>query len=220
VSDTTISVRGEHEARVPPERATAWLTVRGDGQDRAAVVAAVGAGATEVGATIVEQLDATAGPVVWWATDRISVWTEQPVDDRGRRLPAVHRATATVRARFSDFDALAGWLERVAEREDVEVVSLGWELTESTRTSVTAEVRSRAVRDAVDKATVFAHSIGKSTVTAVALADPGMLGDAVPTGPGPMFARASDTMSHGGGLTFVPEEIVVRAEVDARFLAS
>jgi uncharacterized protein len=218
VSDTTISVRGEHEQRVAPERATVWLTVRADGPERSEVVAAAGAVATEVGATIVENLDQTDGPVVWWASDRISVWTEQPVDERGRRLPPIHRATVSVRARFSDFDVLAGWLEQIAERDEVEVTSLTWELTEGTRTSVTAEVRSRAVRDAVDKATVFAHSIGRSSVTAVALADPGMLGDAVPSGPPPMFARAASAPS-GGAFGFVPEDIVVRAEVDARFLA-
>ena len=129
-------------------------------------------------------------------------------------------------AKFSDFDALARWVESAAGIDAVTVSSIAWNLTDTTRTSATVEVRSRAVKDAVAKATVFAQSIGLGSVTAVALADPGMLGD--PSGSGgamrPVFARSamSSTMVGSSGvpeLALKPEEISVASIVDARFIA-
>jgi hypothetical protein len=66
-------------------------------------------------------------------------------------------------------------------------------------------------------------------VRAIALADPGMLGD--PSGgggmqPSPVFAKAamrSQAFEGGGGapqLALKPEEIAVASVVDARFIAS
>ena len=71
------------------------------------------------------------------------------------------------------------------------------------------------------KASVYAQSIGLGSVTAVALADPGMLGDQVRGGgtPEASFMRAK---SVGGGepsLSLKPEDIEVSAVVDARFVA-
>jgi uncharacterized protein YggE len=67
----------------------------------------------------------------------------------------------------------------VSSVDSVTVGSIDWALTEARTTGVTAEVRSRAVKDAVAKASVYAQSIGLGSVTAVAIADPGMLGDQV-----------------------------------------
>ena len=44
MSDVVITVRGEHEARIAPERAIAHLTVRAEGHERGVVVERMGAG--------------------------------------------------------------------------------------------------------------------------------------------------------------------------------
>ena len=38
MSEVTVTVRGEHEARIAPERATIRVSVRAEGAERAAVV--------------------------------------------------------------------------------------------------------------------------------------------------------------------------------------
>ena len=85
------------------------------------------------------------------------------------------------------------------------------------------EVRSRAVKDAADKARVFAQAIGLGQVNAVAIADPGMLGvSGSGPAPSPKIMRAAAMYDGGGdaGLDFTPEDIEVSASVDARFEAS
>jgi uncharacterized protein YggE len=148
-----------------------------------------------------------------------------PWNSDGKQLPPVFHAAIDFTAKFKDFEALARWVESAAGIDAVTIGSIQWDLTDSTRTSATSEVRSRAVKDAVAKATVFANSIGLGRVTAIALADPGMLGD--PAGSGtssPVFARVAMKSSFDGGgaspLALKPEEIAVTSAVDARFLAT
>jgi hypothetical protein len=71
---------------------------------------------------------------------------------------------------------------------------------------------------------VYAQSIGLGSVTAVAIADPGMLGDQVRGGGAPeaSFMRAKSVGAGGSepSLSLKPEDIEVSAVVDARFVAS
>jgi uncharacterized protein YggE len=127
-------------------------------------------------------------------------------------------------AKFSDFDALGPWLEAAAAIDGAVFSGVSWDLTAATRTAFTARVRSQSVADAVSKATVFANSVGLNTVTAIALADPGMLGDS--SGSGSVEAsgymmKADMIMSDSSpdGLTFKPEETEISSVVDARFTA-
>jgi uncharacterized protein YggE len=110
----------------------------------------------------------------------------------------------------------------VSSVDSVTVGSIDWALTEARTTGVTAEVRSRAVKDAVAKASVYAQSIGLGSVTAVAIADPGMLGDQVRGGGAPeaSFMRAKSVGGSEPSLSLKPEDIEVSAVVDARFVAS
>ncbi|HRN29798.1 MAG TPA: SIMPL domain-containing protein, partial [Terrimesophilobacter sp.] len=89
------------------------------------------------------------------------------------------------------------------------------------------EARTVAVGNAVAKATSYANAVGLSTVRAVAIADPGMLGDQVgASGGGIEFAasapRMMKAMDAGGGpeLNLKPQQIEVAVIVDARFVAS
>jgi len=177
-----ISVQGSHTARFPAERASVFVTVSIDGPVRDEVVAAATAAAEAVRATI-EPLH-QPGPITSWSADSLRVWSQRPWSQTGEQLDPVHSAALDLTATFSDFSELSGWIERVVTIEHVAIGSIQWSLTDATVTTVTAEVRSRAVKDAVSKASVYAQSIGLGSVTATAIADPGMLGDSAPPQPG------------------------------------
>ncbi|MDF1479647.1 SIMPL domain-containing protein [Leifsonia sp. H3M29-4] len=226
MADTTITVQGEYSAWYPAERATVHVSVSTDGPKRDAVFERAVASAAVIRESVEALFDKSAGPVTWWASQSVRVWPERPWNNEGKQLPIVFHAAVDFTVKFKDFEALARWVETVSGIDGAVVGSVSWELTEATRTSATAEVRSRAVKDAVAKATVFANAIGLRGVTAVAIADPGMLGDG--SSGGPMPAPAMDRMmaarGFGGGaapqLELKPDEIAVASVVDARFVAS
>ncbi|MBB5633922.1 hypothetical protein BKA04_002145 [Cryobacterium mesophilum] len=226
MTETTITVQGQHSAFHPAERATVHIAIHFDGPSREPVFAAVNAAAEDVRGRVTALHDGKKGPVTWWSSDSVQVWGDRPWNQEGKQLPVVFHARIGFSAKFSDFDALARFLEDLAARDGVTIGSIEWALTEARKTSVTTEVRSRAVRDAVDKATVYAQSIGLGSVRAVAIADPGMLGDQVgASGGGMQFAsssRAFKAMDAGGSpeLSLKPEDIEIAAVVDARFVAS
>lgn len=220
---TVITVQGSFTAWYPAERATVKLAVAFDGPRRTDVLEA----ATRHLQTVVESVKAlhnpSAGPVTWYSSDRIRVWAHRPWNKDGKQLPPVHNAAINVTVKFKDFDVLAEWIARTAELPGVRVNGIDWALTEARRTSVTAEVRSRAVKDAADKARVFAQAIGLSQVRAIAIADPGMLGvEGRGSIEAPTMMRAAAAGGGGGAaeLNFTPEDIEVSASVDARFEAS
>lgn len=222
---TVITVQGQFTAWFPAERATVRLTVSFDGAKRDAVLASATRTAQEVTDTVKALHHPDAGPVTWHSSDRVRVWAERPWNADGKQLSPVHHAALGITVKFSDFDALGDWLADVAVRPGVQVNGIEWALTDAKRTSVTTEVRSRAVKDAVDKARVFAQAIGLGTVTAVAIADPGMLGVSGSAQPSPapvMMRAAAMKLADAGGATldFTPEDIEVSASVDARFEAS
>lgn len=226
MADTIITVQGEHSAWYPAERATVHLSIQVDGPHRDAVFASAVSASDAVRGSIEALYDKAKGPVTWWTADSVRVWSDRPWNNEGKQLPLVFHAALDISVKFSDFDALSRWVEAMASIEFVSIGSIGWDLTDATRTSVTTETRSRAVKDAVAKATIYAQSIGLATVTAIALADPGMLGD--PSAGGgtqvPMTRTAMKMQAFDGGgaptLALKPEEIAVASVVDARFVAS
>jgi uncharacterized protein YggE len=223
MSKTVISVQGNSSIKHAPERATVTVAVSHDGPTRDKVFAET-AQVSEKITTALTGLHDPAGPVVTWSSDRVSVWSDRPWNNEGAQLPPVFHASIGIRATFSDFDALARWVEAVATTSGVTVRSIDWELLDATRDALLAEVRTKAVQDAASKALVYARAAGLSAVTAIAIADPGLLGspDGPPIGPGAGAPRmfATKAMSDTGSLTFTPQELEVAARVDARFAAS
>ncbi len=226
MADTIITVQGEYSAWYPAERATVRASIQVDGPKRDTVFASAVSASDAVRATVEALFDKQTGPVTWWTSDSVRVWSDRPWNNEGKQLPLVFHSAVDFSVKFLDFDALSRWVETIAAIEFVSIGSIGWDLTDATRTSVTTEVRSRAVKDAVAKATVYAQSIGLGSVTAIALADPGMLGDPSAGGgaPAPMMRSAAMKMQafDGGGaptLALKPEEIAVASVVDARFIA-
>jgi len=220
MTDTVITVRGEFSAWYPAERATVVASIQMDGAARDEVFSRATAAADEVRESIELLHNSSNGPVTWWSSDSVRVWSERPWSNEGTQLDLVYSAAIGYRVKFSDFAALALWVETVSAIEGGTVSSVSWDLTEATRNAAITEVRSRSVKDAVTKASVFAQSIGLGSVTAVALADPGMLGEQG-SSPSPIAeARMMKAMNDSGGsLQLKPEEIEVASVVDARFLA-
>jgi uncharacterized protein YggE len=220
MNETVITVRGEFSDRFAAERATVQVDVAFDGPERGAVFDSASQAAETVRSTIAALHDPDAGPVTHWSADTVRVWSERPWNAEGAQLPLVFHSRLGLSARFSDFDILTRWIEDVLAVDGVQLTGIDWTLTASRTTTVTAEVRSRAVKDAVAKASIYAQSIGLGTVRAIALADPGMLGERGSSPEALHSTRAAMMKSGGTELSLKPESIEIAAVVDARFLAS
>ena len=222
MTDTIITVRGRFSSFSPPERATVRLSVGFEGEDRESVFSETMAVASRVRALVSALHSPTEGPITWWSSENIQVWSSRPWNQDGDQLPSVFHSRVAFSVKFSDFAAMAAWIERVAALDGLTVGDISWALTEARKTAVIAEVRSRAVKDAVAKASVYAQSIGLGSVRALALADPGMLGDRVGASDDGGIDPTPQIMLSGAAqeLSLTPEDIQVDAVVDARFVAS
>ena len=222
---STITVQGSHIAWFDAERATVHVTAAFDGPKRDDVFARATSTAAEVTAVITPLFDAAAGPVTWWSSDRVNVWSERPWNNEGKRLPLVYHAVIGVQAKFDDFDALSRVVEQLAVMDGVNLGGIEWDLTDERRDAVTDQVRTAAVADAIRKAGTYATAAGLATPSVVAVADPGMLGDGSNGGGAPApyerMAFKAQAMDAGGGapLTLTPEQIQVSSSVDVRFSA-
>ncbi|MBD8518708.1 MULTISPECIES: SIMPL domain-containing protein [Plantibacter] len=221
MSETIITVEGRFDYHHPAERGTVLISAGFQGPEREPVVSHTTALHRALSQTA-EQFRAQSA-VTWWSADRLRVWSERPWNKDGKQLPLVHHAAVALEVKFADLQSLARWAEEIAVQDGVTVTGVTWALTEATKHRITAEAQHNAVRDAVDRATAYARSLGLGTVRPVALADPGMLGDETRTSgtqtAAPMMrgaaAPAGDT-----ALDLKPEDITVSSRVHARFAAS
>jgi uncharacterized protein YggE len=224
---TIITVQGTHVAWYDAERATVEISAAFDGPKRDEVFARATQAAADVTAEIAPLHDPATGPVTWWSSDRVNVWSDRPWNNDGKRLPLVYHATIGIRAKFSDFAALSRFVEKLAVMEGVNVGTIFWDLTDERRKTVTDDVRRLAVEDAVQKASSYAAAAGVGAPSVIAMADPGMLGDGSGggIGPAPLMEHMSfkaQAMDAGGGapLALSPEQIQVSTSVDVRFTTS
>jgi len=223
MTETTITVRGQHTATFPAEHATVQLAVNFDGAKRSEVFNQASHTADDVRAQIVTLHNESIGPVITWSSDRVRVWGDRPWNSDGKRMPIVYHANIDFRATFTDFDALARFLEGVAETAGINIGSITWELSRETTESVTAEVRTSAVHDAIAKAKTYAQALGLSSVTATSIADQGMLGNQSTAAAGGLELVSARGLMRDGGtpqLSFTPQDIEVSAIVDAKFIAN
>lgn len=223
MTDTIITVRGEHLARFPAEEAVAYAQVRVDGPERAVVVAAASAAASALSASIQPLLNADAGPVTRWIAEQVRVWSQRPWNDQGAQLDLVYYAQLDARAIFTDSEALAGWVEKAGGMDNVQVSGITWRLSDAGQRDAEAGVRTAAVAEAVEKARSYAQALGLASLEPLALADVGLLGDQGATDQRVMFkAMAAPMAASGSGseFQFSPDDIEVHAAVDARFRAS
>ena len=224
MSDVVITVRGEHETRIAPERAIAHLTIRAEGPERGAVVERMAAFTEPVRDDLAARK--SAGTIIEWTSQRVSVWSERPWNPEGRRLAPVHHASVDFSVTFADFAVLSWWAGEVAEREGVQLGWIEWKLTPETRARIERDVATQAVGVAVARATAYAGALGLADVTALELADLGLLArqdrpEMAPAGR-MLMAKASfagDAAGGGPAVQLQPEDIVISAAVEARFAA-
>lgn len=225
MSEVIITVRGEHDARIAPEEAVARLTVRTEGPERGAVVEQL----VRLSEPLREDLATrkTQGGVREWSSQRVSVWANRPWNEQGTQLALVHFASVELTATFIGFSALSWWLTEAAERDGVQIDGVSWQLTAATQRATEAEVAARAVSVAVERATAYATALGLSSVTALEVADLGLLTDGrasrhpeMMRSPKAMMVMGAAMDAAGGAaLEFQPEDIIVTAGVEARFTA-
>lgn len=213
-----VVVRGDARRKYAAERATVSVSATLDGADRADVYRRA-VGLQDRLVTDLRGLD-DAGAVNKWSSDQVRVFSYRPYADK-EIAQLRFRVDIRVEAEFVDFEQLSTFLDRWAIEDGVEIGYLSWDVTEDNRQQYEAELRQEAVRNAATKAQAFAEAAGRGPVTAIQLADPGML--QAQSGhdslramgmPAPMAAR-------GGGptLELSPDDITISASVDAKFVA-
>lgn len=220
MSDVTISVRGEHESRVVPERATIRITVRTEGPERASVADQVKRLSDPLRTSITQRKD--AGTVAEWTSERLTVSADRPWNNEGKRLALVYRASVDFSATFTDPSELSIWVSDISAWDGVEVGWVNWHLTTQTRSRIEREVASSAVSVAVARAEAYARALGLTEVRPVEIADVGLISQGQTSGGpemlkarGAAFAAADSAPS----MQYEPDEIVVSATVEARFNA-
>lgn len=220
MTDLVITVQGSARAELEPERGTLRFTIASDGPDRASVVATVTASLDATAALIAARHAAPAGSLVSWSIDQLTVSAQRPWTNDGTQAALVHRASATGRAELTSPAAAAELADDLAADPLVMIDAVEWSLTDDTLARTQAEVRTRAVDEALGKAEVLAAAVSRPEVEALALADPGMLdGSTGPAAP-PRFERAmAMAMDAGPGFSLRPQPIIIEVAVDARFRA-
>jgi uncharacterized protein len=203
MSHVIITVRGESETRVRAEEAAVRVTVSTDGPSRGPVVERAQERAASVQDGLVAHL--RSGEVSEWSSARVSVWSDRPWNNEGAQLPLVHHASVELSATFTDAGALSWWLG-------------DWRLSRATRVRVEGEVASDAVHVAVERATAYADALGLASVTAVEIADAGLL-EVRPEATAFTGARMMAMADAGPSFSLQPPEIVVSAVVEGRFRA-
>lgn len=221
MAEVMITVRGEAQSRPAPERATVRLSVEFEGQAKDGAVAAATDAASALGRQL-EALHGDDGPVTRWNSGQVRVWSQPAWKEGGPQQPAtVHHASIEFTARFSDFEAMALWLDDVLPMPGVNVAGIDWSLTRAREQAVLAQARAEAVRDAQQKAAAYARSLNLGEPRPVAVADAGMLDGTGGNGvPQPMFAMAASAGRGGPEVSLTPDEITVHCAVDARFAAA
>lgn len=220
MSDVIITVRGEHELRVAPERATVHLSVSLEGPDRQVVVERTLALAAPVRDGIVARQD--AGSITAWTSQRLSIQADRPWNNEGKRMAPVYRASVDFTATFSDLSEMSVWTTEVSGWDGVTIGYVDWHLTPETESEVEREVATQAVGVAVSRARAYALALGLQNVTALEIADRGLISEA--GAPAPMQAKAlrgaAFDMAATPAMEFQGEEITVSATVEARFAAN
>jgi uncharacterized protein YggE len=222
VVSTEITVRGSYTAFQPPERATAYVAIAVDGPEMDPVYQRVAQALETVKTSISALHNPDSGPVTWWSNDQLRTWSNRPWNNKGEQVPLRHYASTGVQAKFRDFAVLSRWIsQHVAAIDGLRIARIEWALTAEREQTLLAQVRHRAVQDALTRAQQYAQALGLDSVRPIAIADAGMLG--------PGLRPASTTQSAhvrapaaapNTEVEFTPKDVEVKAVIDARFAAS
>lgn len=215
-----ITVRGYAEQRFAAEKASLRLAAAIEGPERAPVFAEA-TGLLEPVQHALRDLAEQQAVTDWW-TDQVRMEARRPWRDGRPAESAVHTARLSVQADFVDFEQLAAFLDRWGPQAGLEVTSLEWDVDEARRPAYEAQVRRRAVEDAVTKAQAYADAVrahhAARRVTPLELADAGMLSGDGAHRPEPITMTAASGAA-SAPLQLAPQDVVVAVAVDGRFVA-
>lgn len=214
-----ITVVGHGQATFPPERCTVSLAVRSDGRSAEAAAEPAHRLVKELTGLIDPLYNPDNGPIDAWSLDQVRHSRNRPFNHDGEQLPYVYQAIASIDVKFSQIDVIDAFVYAVSALDGVDIGHFEWSLTEGSAAEKTHAVRTLAVQDAVEKAEVYAQSVGRTAITALAIADPGLLGVVAASRQEYAMAARSYT-SADEGFDLKPQDIAIRAEVHARFTAS
>lgn len=218
----TITVRGENEVRIAPERADIRVSVRAEGPRRTDVVEQAMRLSEPLRDSITARKD--AGTVAEWTSKRLTVRAERPWNSDGRQLALVYHASVDFTATFTEASELSIWVSEISAWDGLEIGGVNWSLTPETRARVEREVASSAVGVAVARAEAYASALNLTNVIPLEIADVGLISNGQqPTAPQMMKARgaAFAVMAESGpSMEYEPDDIIVAATVEGRFSAS
>jgi uncharacterized protein len=212
-----ITVRGSAEQRFSAERATVKMAAAIESAEKQQVYDS----AVSVLEPLVLQLRELAdrGAVSTWSNDQVRVYSHRPWVGDGERGELRYVAHLRIDAEFIDFERLSGFVDYWAGKDGVEIDDIVWDVTPRNRRAYEAEVRKAAVDNAITKAQAYADAVRRGRVTALEIADPGMLNGSGEQSPIPLSMRAAASDDRVPELDLTPDEIVVHVEVDAHFEA-
>lgn len=218
MSELEVVVRGHARRKYAAERATVAVAASLDDAERTDVYRRAVALQDRLTTDLRGLQD--GGAVNKWTSGQVRVFSYRPYSKNGR-AQLRFRVDIRVEAEFDDFEQLSTFLDRWAVEDGLEIGRIDWDVTEENRESYEAELRQEAVRNAAVKARAFAEAAGRGEVTAVQLADPGMLQAPAEYSASRAMPLAAPAAMAGGGptLDLTPDDITISAAVDAKFVA-
>ncbi|KAF1344794.1 hypothetical protein BDV97DRAFT_402549 [Delphinella strobiligena] len=149
--------------------------------------------------------------------DRSLVASETKTANVIEHAARIYTTTVPFKIEVQDFDALAGLISKLSTSiPHVYVKNIRWSLAESTLKAFECKLRRLAAVDAAKRAKDYASALDMSLVKPVYLKEDGYSGfpDRMYTG-----RAGSDDESEFDGIEFVPEEIRMEKEIEAKFEA-
>lgn len=216
-----ITVAGTYRFAAKPERATLHLSAGFESDAKDEAMRSTTSLVNALHEELVAMKAADPSPITWFSVLPIRTRAWRPYNDKGKVVPMRYAATASLRVKFRDFQALAKLAGTLGGRPGVTLERVEWALTEITRAKAEAQVVAGAVKRARERAVVMAKAAGAAEVVAVEIADPGLMRDVVSTTDGGYGVVAERSASSGNpdDIQLVPEDVVISATVHARFRA-
>lgn len=223
-----ITVVGHASMSVTPERATLHLLALFESGDKNDALSRATVLVGNLQAHIQAMEGAGVSPITWYAVLPVQTRSYRPFSDKGTVLPARHAAESRLKVKFRDFEALSEFAAQVGGMAGVSLQYVEWALTEVSRTFLAAQVLAHAVEDAKARATAIAKAAGAAGVSPLEIADPGLLSGVVGS-PGHVTMKAAAArpamappfsggpVAEAFGIDLVPEDVVVEAQVHARY---
>lgn len=222
-----ITVVGHARASVKPERATLHLGAGFESGDKGDALTRTTTLVGKLQAQIAALEGAGVSPITWHAVLPVQTRSYRPYSDKGAVLPQRHAAESRLRVKFRDFEALSQFAAQVGGSAGVTLQYVEWALTEASQGHLRAQVLTQAVEEAKTRATAIAKAAGAHGVVPLEIADPGLLSGVSGTGPTgqarSVSARQGLASFAGGapqdqqGIDLAPEDVVIEAEVHARY---